>query len=90
MMPNKPQPANPGQFSKPSQMPPRKVYNRDFKLETLRLLKSSGKTKADLERELVNVGHEGECCITQTEGARTPLKITMCCSIGCSMLTRCR
>jgi transposase-like protein len=33
-------------------MPPRKVYSREFKLETLRLLKSSGKTKADLEREL--------------------------------------
>jgi transposase-like protein len=33
-------------------MPPKKVYTREFKLETLRLLKSSGKTKADLEREL--------------------------------------
>jgi hypothetical protein len=33
-------------------MPPKKVYIREFKLETLRLLKSSGKTKADLEREL--------------------------------------
>jgi transposase len=33
-------------------MPPRKVYSRAFKLETLRLLKNSGKTKADLEREL--------------------------------------
>jgi transposase len=31
---------------------PKKVYSREFKLETLRLLKSSGKTKADLEREL--------------------------------------
>src|SRR6476620_12774466 len=40
------------QTSQTSQMPPRKVYSRDFKLETLRLLKSSGKTKADLEREL--------------------------------------
>ncbi len=28
------------------------LYSREFKLETLRLLKSSGKTKADLEREL--------------------------------------
>jgi transposase-like protein len=35
-----------------SQMPPRKVYSKEFKLETLRLLKSSGKTKADLECEL--------------------------------------
>ena len=33
-------------------MPPKKVYSREFKLETLQLLKSSGKTKADLEREL--------------------------------------
>ena len=33
-------------------MPSKKVYSREFKLETLRLLKSSGKTKADLEREL--------------------------------------
>jgi transposase len=33
-------------------MPSKKVYTREFKLETLRLLKSSGKTKADLEREL--------------------------------------
>lgn len=35
-----------------SQMPPKKVYSREFKLETLQLLRSSGKTKADLEREL--------------------------------------
>src|SRR4051812_22500378 len=35
-----------------SQMPPKKVYSREFKIETLRLLKSSGKTKADMEREL--------------------------------------
>ena len=33
-------------------MPPKRVYSREFKVETLRLLKSSGKTKADLEREL--------------------------------------
>jgi transposase len=33
-------------------MSSKKVYSREFKLETLRLLKSSGKTKADLEREL--------------------------------------
>jgi transposase len=33
-------------------MPPKKVYTREFKLETLRLLRSGGKTKADLEREL--------------------------------------
>ena len=31
---------------------PKKTYSREFKLETLRLVKSSGKTKADLEREL--------------------------------------
>ena len=35
-----------------SQMSAKKVYSREFKLETLRLLKSSDKTKADLEREL--------------------------------------
>jgi transposase len=34
------------------QMAPKKVYSREFKLETLQLLRSSGKTKADLEREL--------------------------------------
>ena len=45
MMPNKPLTTKPA-------MPSRKTYNREFKLETLRLLKSSGKTKADLEREL--------------------------------------
>jgi transposase len=45
MMPNKSQPTK-------KQMPSKKVYSREFKLETLRLLKSSGKTKADLEREL--------------------------------------
>lgn len=49
MMPKKSQPAK---ASQPSAMPPRKVYSREFKLETLRLLKSSGKTKADVEREL--------------------------------------
>jgi transposase-like protein len=32
-------------------MPPKRVYSREFKLEMLQLLKSSGKTKADLERE---------------------------------------
>jgi transposase len=55
MMPNnlnKSQSAKPSQPNQPSQMPPKKVYSREFKLETLRLLKSSGKTKADLEREL--------------------------------------
>jgi len=45
MMPDKSQTARP-------QMPPGKVYSRECKLDTLRLLKSSGKTKADLEREL--------------------------------------
>ena len=40
-------------------MRPKKVYNREFKLEALRLLKSSGKTKADVERELgLYRGHE--------------------------------
>ncbi len=48
MMPKKSQTTRP---QKP-QMPPKKVYTREFKLETLRLLRSSGKTKADLEREL--------------------------------------
>jgi transposase len=33
-------------------MPAKKVYSREFKLEALRLLKSSGKTKTELEREL--------------------------------------
>lgn len=45
MMPNKSQTTRP-------EMPSKKVYTREFKLETLRLVKSSGKTKADLEREL--------------------------------------
>ena len=56
MIPNKPptsQSPKPSQQSQSqSQMPPKKVYSREFKLETLRLLKSSGKTKADMEREL--------------------------------------
>ncbi len=33
-----------------SQMPPEQSYSREFKLETGQLLKSRGKTKADLER----------------------------------------
>jgi transposase len=49
MMPNKSQSAKPSQ---PTQVPPKKVYSREFKLETLRLLRSSGKTKVELEREL--------------------------------------
>ena len=51
MMPDKSQLA----ITKPTQktqMPPRKVYTQEFKLEALRLLKSSGKTKVELEREL--------------------------------------
>src|SRR5215218_930408 len=40
------------QATQVTQMSRKKVYSREFKLETLRLLKSSGKTKADLEREL--------------------------------------
>jgi transposase len=34
------------------QMRSKKTYTREFKLETLQLLKSSGKSKSDLEREL--------------------------------------
>jgi transposase len=54
MMPNNPNKVqNPAtQAAQKSPMPSKKVYSREFKLETLRLLKSSGKTKADLEREL--------------------------------------
>src|SRR6476619_4076706 len=55
MMPKNSQFAQTGQTTqktRTTQMPPKKVYSREFKLETLRLLKSSGKTKADLEREL--------------------------------------
>lgn len=48
MMPKQPPTTQPTR----AQMPPKKVYSREFKLETLRLLKSSGKSKADLEREL--------------------------------------
>jgi transposase len=51
MMPNKSQ--NPAsQAAQKSPMSSKRVYSREFKLETLRLLKSSGKSKADLEREL--------------------------------------
>lgn len=49
MMPNNPTKSQP---THPTTMPPRKVYSREFKLEALRLLKSSGKTKTELEREL--------------------------------------
>ena len=52
MMPNKSQQSQNSPKQKQSQVPPKRVYSREFKLETLRLLKSSGKTKADLEREL--------------------------------------
>jgi transposase len=57
MMPSKSQPTQPPAplvtTSKPkNQMPPKKVYTREFKLEALRLLRSSGKTKADIERDL--------------------------------------
>lgn len=54
MMPNNPtrsQNSTP-QATQKSPMPPKKVYNREFKLETLRLLKSSGKPKAQFERGL--------------------------------------
>jgi transposase-like protein len=40
------------QTNRTSQMRSKKVYTREFKLETLQLLKSSGKSKSDLEREL--------------------------------------
>jgi transposase-like protein len=65
MMPNKSQPNRTTQMTQTTQtthlstgsatatMPPRTVYSREFKLEALRLLKSSGKTKTELERELV-------------------------------------
>jgi transposase len=33
-------------------MPAKKVYTREFKRETLRLLQSSGRSKADLEHDL--------------------------------------
>src|SRR6476619_5311928 len=55
MMPKNSQFAQTGQTTqktRTTQMPPKKVYSREFKLETLRLLKSSDKTRADLEREL--------------------------------------
>lgn len=52
MMPNKSETSQTSRTNQSSQMPTKKVYTREFKLETLRLLKSSGKTKADLEREL--------------------------------------
>ena len=55
MMPKNSQLAQTGQTNQKTRTPQmlsKKVYSREFKLETLRLLKSSGKTKADLEREL--------------------------------------
>jgi transposase len=59
MMPNNPNKSqNPAtqaaqtQTAPKTQVPPKKVYSREFKLETLRLLRSSGKTKVELEREL--------------------------------------
>jgi hypothetical protein len=33
-------------------LPPKKEYTREFKRETWRLLQSSGRPKADLERDL--------------------------------------
>ena len=47
--PNKTRPPRPGRMPT---MSSKKVYSRELKLETLRLLKSSGKTKTELEREL--------------------------------------
>lgn len=60
MMPNNPNNPNKSQLTQSIQqtgpakptMPPKKVYSREFKLEALRLLKSSGKIKTELEREL--------------------------------------
>jgi transposase len=58
MMPNNPNKSQTGPTAHTpasptsTTMPSKKVYSREFKLETLRLLKSSGKTKAELEREL--------------------------------------
>src|SRR3954451_20369547 len=52
MMPKNSQLAQTGLTTQKTQMPSKRVYSREFKLETLRLLKSSGKTKAVLEREL--------------------------------------
>lgn len=49
MMPNKSQripPTGPAMPAMPA-MPAKKVYSREFKLEALRLLKSSGKTQTD-------------------------------------------
>ena len=60
MMPNKPQPTQmthqPAGPAKPTAtMPPRKVYSREFGLEALRLLKSSGKTETEHDSDLVYV-----------------------------------
>lgn len=54
MMPNNPNKSQnqTAQLSQATKVPSKKVYSREFKLETLQLLRSSGKTKADLEREL--------------------------------------
>src|SRR6187549_223229 len=52
MMPKQSRSTNTTQIIQTNQMSSRKVYSREFKLETLRLLKSSGKSKAGLEREL--------------------------------------
>ncbi|MEO5953131.1 MAG: hypothetical protein ABIQ44_11755 [Chloroflexia bacterium] len=55
MMPKKSPSTYPTHTAHPvqvSQMSRKKSYSREFKLETLQLLKSSGKSKADLEREL--------------------------------------
>jgi transposase len=57
MMPSKSQPTQPPAppattNTTKNSMPPKKVYTREFKLEALSLLRSSGKTKADIERDL--------------------------------------
>ena len=52
MMPKKSPTPPTNQTTQRAEMPSKKVYSQEFKLETLQLLKSSGKRKADLEREL--------------------------------------
>lgn len=52
MMPKKSPTTHTAHPVQANQMSRKKSYSREFKLETMQLLKSSGKTKADLEREL--------------------------------------
>lgn len=50
MMPKKSPSAHANSINPTIQMPPKKSYSREFKLETRQLLKSSGKTKADMRK----------------------------------------